>query len=129
GASTHTSAGIPDFCKPGTGPYYNLQPINFHHQEAGFEVNFFHPNPHPFFTLAKLFHLGLTPAIAYAIISLTASNNLLPENRHFIGVPPKQPPTRLRSSHASSITPDTRLRRRKNTFLPDVSPSVRLAAA
>ena len=38
---------------PGTGLYDNLQQYNVPYPEAIFDIDFFHHNPRPFFTLAK----------------------------------------------------------------------------
>ena len=38
---------------PGTGLYDNLQQYNIPYPEAIFDIDYFHQNPRPFFTLAK----------------------------------------------------------------------------
>lgn len=53
GAGISTPSGIPDFRTPGTGLYDNLQQYNVPYPEAIFDIDFFHHNPRPFFTLAK----------------------------------------------------------------------------
>ncbi|CAL1541335.1 unnamed protein product [Lymnaea stagnalis] len=53
GAGISTPSGIPDFRTPGTGLYDNLQRYNVPYPEAIFDIDFFHHNPRPFFTLAK----------------------------------------------------------------------------
>ncbi|RUS81993.1 hypothetical protein EGW08_010262, partial [Elysia chlorotica] len=53
GAGISTPCGIPDFRTPGTGLYDNLQQYNVPYPEAIFDIDFFHHNPRPFFTLAK----------------------------------------------------------------------------
>ena len=41
------------FRTPGTGLYDNLQQYRIPYPEAIFDIDFFHHNPKPFFTLAK----------------------------------------------------------------------------
>uniref|UniRef100_K1R053 NAD-dependent deacetylase sirtuin-3, mitochondrial n=1 Tax=Magallana gigas TaxID=29159 RepID=K1R053_MAGGI len=53
GAGISTPSGIPDFRTPGTGLYDNLQQYRIPYPEAIFDIDFFHHNPKPFFTLAK----------------------------------------------------------------------------
>ncbi|XP_062566122.1 uncharacterized protein LOC134228478 [Saccostrea cucullata] len=53
GAGISTPSGIPDFRTPGTGLYDNLQQYRIPYPEAIFDIEFFHHNPKPFFTLAK----------------------------------------------------------------------------
>ncbi|XP_048241850.1 NAD-dependent deacetylase sir2A-like isoform X2 [Haliotis rufescens] len=53
GAGISTPSGIPDFRTPGTGLYDNLQQYKIPYPEAIFDIDFFHHNPRPFFTLAK----------------------------------------------------------------------------
>ncbi|KAK7476695.1 hypothetical protein BaRGS_00032093 [Batillaria attramentaria] len=53
GAGISTPSGIPDFRSPGTGLYDNLQQYSIPYPEAIFDIDFFHHNPRPFFTLAK----------------------------------------------------------------------------
>ncbi|XP_041644611.1 NAD-dependent protein deacetylase sirtuin-3, mitochondrial isoform X2 [Cheilinus undulatus] len=58
GAGISTPSGIPDFRSPGSGLYDNLQQYDLPYAEAIFEINFFHHNPNPFFTLAKELYPG-----------------------------------------------------------------------
>ncbi|XP_046579138.1 NAD-dependent deacetylase sir2A-like isoform X2 [Haliotis rubra] len=53
GAGISTPSGIPDFRTPGTGLYDNLQQYKIPYPEAIFDIDYFHHNPRPFFTLAK----------------------------------------------------------------------------
>ncbi|XP_052065411.1 extracellular matrix-binding protein EbhA-like isoform X3 [Mytilus californianus] len=53
GAGISTPSGIPDFRTPGTGLYDNLQQYRIPYPEAIFDIDYFHHNPKPFFTLAK----------------------------------------------------------------------------
>ncbi|ESP02418.1 hypothetical protein LOTGIDRAFT_63645, partial [Lottia gigantea] len=53
GAGISTPSGIPDFRTPGTGLYDNLQQYQIPYPEAIFDIDYFHRNPKPFFTLAK----------------------------------------------------------------------------
>ncbi|XP_052800890.1 uncharacterized protein LOC128231753 isoform X2 [Mya arenaria] len=53
GAGISTPSGIPDFRTPGTGLYDNLQQYKIPYPEAIFDIDYFHVNPRPFFTLAK----------------------------------------------------------------------------
>ncbi|XP_033961803.1 NAD-dependent protein deacetylase sirtuin-3, mitochondrial isoform X2 [Pseudochaenichthys georgianus] len=58
GAGISTPSGIPDFRSPGSGLYNNLQQYDLPYAEAIFELDFFHQNPNPFFTLAKELYPG-----------------------------------------------------------------------
>ncbi|XP_069132393.1 uncharacterized protein [Argopecten irradians] len=53
GAGISTPSGIPDFRTPGTGLYDNLKQYRIPYPEAIFDIDYFHHNPKPFFTLAK----------------------------------------------------------------------------
>ncbi|KAL5006828.1 hypothetical protein ScPMuIL_015634 [Solemya velum] len=53
GAGISTPSGIPDFRTPGTGLYDNLQQYRIPYPEAIFDIDYFHHNPRPFFTLAQ----------------------------------------------------------------------------
>ncbi|XP_076114799.1 uncharacterized protein LOC143082818 isoform X1 [Mytilus galloprovincialis] len=53
GAGISTPSGIPDFRTPGTGLYDNLAQYRIPYPEAIFDIDYFHHNPKPFFTLAK----------------------------------------------------------------------------
>ncbi|XP_071809246.1 NAD-dependent protein deacetylase sirtuin-3, mitochondrial-like [Asterias amurensis] len=58
GAGISTPSGIPDFRSPGSGLYDNLQQYNIPFPEAIFDIDFFHRDPRPFFTLAKELYPG-----------------------------------------------------------------------
>ncbi|XP_039274002.2 NAD-dependent protein deacetylase sirtuin-3-like isoform X2 [Styela clava] len=53
GAGISTGSGIPDFRTPGTGLYDNLQKYRIPSPTAIFDMEYFHYDPKPFFTLAK----------------------------------------------------------------------------
>ncbi|XP_022082830.1 NAD-dependent protein deacetylase sirtuin-3-like [Acanthaster planci] len=58
GAGISTPSGIPDFRSPGSGLYDNLQQYKIPYPEAIFDIDFFHRDPRPFFTLAKELYPG-----------------------------------------------------------------------
>ncbi|XP_038044293.1 NAD-dependent protein deacetylase sirtuin-3-like [Patiria miniata] len=58
GAGISTPSGIPDFRTPGSGLYDNLQQYKIPSPEAIFDIDFFHRDPRPFFTLAKELYPG-----------------------------------------------------------------------
>lgn len=72
------AAGIPDFRSPGSGLYDNLQKYNLPHPQAIFELDFFHVNPKPFFTLAKELYPGsFKPTISHYFIKLLVEKGIL----------------------------------------------------
>ncbi|XP_072321423.1 NAD-dependent protein deacetylase sirtuin-3, mitochondrial [Eucyclogobius newberryi] len=78
GAGISTPSGIPDFRSPGSGLYSNLQQYNLPYAEAIFELDYFHQNPKPFFTLAKELYPGnYSPNEAHALCRLLLDKGLL----------------------------------------------------
>ncbi|XP_057191112.1 NAD-dependent protein deacetylase sirtuin-3, mitochondrial isoform X2 [Triplophysa rosa] len=98
GAGISTPSGIPDFRSPGSGLYDNLQRYNLPYAEAIFEINYFHHNPNPFFTLAKELYPGnYKPNLTHYFIRLLHDKGQLlrmyTQNidglERLAGVPPK----------------------------------------
>ncbi|XP_056612708.1 NAD-dependent protein deacetylase sirtuin-3, mitochondrial isoform X2 [Triplophysa dalaica] len=98
GAGISTPSGIPDFRSPGSGLYDNLQRYNLPYAEAIFEINYFHHNPDPFFTLAKELYPGnYKPNLTHYFIRLLHDKGQLlrmyTQNidrlERLAGVPPK----------------------------------------
>ncbi|XP_033112291.1 NAD-dependent protein deacetylase sirtuin-3-like [Anneissia japonica] len=58
GAGISTPSGILDFRTPGTGLYDNLQQYQIPYPEAIFDIDYFHNDPRPFFTLARELYPG-----------------------------------------------------------------------
>lgn len=78
GAGISTPSGIPDFRSPGSGLYSNLQQYNLPYAEAIFELDYFHANPKPFFTLAKELYPGnYRPNEAHVLCRLLLDKQLL----------------------------------------------------
>lgn len=78
GAGISTPSGIPDFRSLGSGLYSNLQQYNLPYAEAIFELDYFHHNPKPFFTLAKELYPGnYKPNQAHVLCRLLLDKDLL----------------------------------------------------
>lgn len=80
GAGISVAAGIPDFRTPGSGLYDNLEKYSLPRPQAVFEMEYFHQNPQPFFSLAKdLYPLRgrFAPTKAHYFISLLAQKGYL----------------------------------------------------
>ncbi|GAB6020137.1 NAD-dependent protein deacetylase sirtuin-3, mitochondrial [Chamberlinius hualienensis] len=78
GAGISTPSGIPDFRTPGTGLYDSLQKYDLPYPEAIFDIDFFHQNPQPFYTLAKQLYPGnFLPNIAHNFCKLLQDKNKL----------------------------------------------------
>ena len=80
GAGLSVSAGIPDFRTPNSGLYDNLEKYNLPRPQAVFEMDFFHQNPQPFFSLAKELYPKegrFAPTAGHCFIKLLAEKGCL----------------------------------------------------
>ncbi|KAK9729773.1 Sir2 histone deacetylase Hst2, variant 2 [Basidiobolus ranarum] len=81
GAGISTAAGIPDFRTPGTGLYDNLQKFDLPEPEDIFDIEYFHENPLPFYTLAKELYPGnFQPTLTHYFIRFLNERGLLLRN-------------------------------------------------